>query len=60
MNYNTHARDDGYHCIVETRTGLKIEDALTKEQAKSRVRFLNYGGGFDGWTPHFLMEKLEM
>lgn len=50
--------------IVEVPTGnvihsYKMEDGYEK-QAKIFLRGLNSGGGFDGWTPDFLLTKFAI
>jgi hypothetical protein len=45
--------------IVETQTGQVLKENLDREQAKNMCRHLNFGGGFDGNTPGFFLNKLE-
>ena len=43
--------------IVETTTDLTVKTGLSRTEAKELCRHLNFGGGFDGWTPTFFLEK---
>lgn len=47
--------------VFETRTTTKekvfIKRFMYKEEAKTFSRHLNLGGGFDGWTPDFFLNK---
>lgn len=43
--------------VLETNTNQLIESNMTQAQAKSLCRHLNFGGGFDGWTPTFFLAK---
>ena len=43
--------------VVELPTGHAIYKEVTIKEAKSACRHLNFGGGFDGWTPAFFLQK---
>ena len=58
VNYKVQKSNDMYE-VLETETGNVIEDGLTSNQAKDLCRHLNFGGGFDGWTPGFFNEKIK-
>ncbi len=45
--------------VVETGTRQIMKSDMTKEEAKTLCRHLNFGGGFDGWTPSFFLQKCE-
>ena len=45
--------------ILETKTNQIVKEGLGMRQAKEMVRHLNFGGGFDGWTPAFFLAKSE-
>lgn len=45
--------------VLETQTGHIISSHSTKDQAKAVCRHLNFGGGFDGYTPEFFLQKLK-
>lgn len=51
--YNRDQNDSSLWAILEKTTGHIIEDLLPFEKARTMTRHLNYGGGFDGWTPSF-------
>lgn len=46
------------HDVVETTTNQVIKTDMTQSEAKALVRHLNMGGGFDGNTPAFFLERL--
>lgn len=45
--------------VIETKTDQVIASSLPMSQAKAMVRHLNFGGGFDGFTPSFFIEKIK-
>lgn len=45
--------------VLETATEQVIKKFETVESAKKFMRNLNLGGGFDGWTPSFLLRDLS-
>ena len=45
--------------VLETTTNHIICSKLPQKEAKSVCRNLNFGGGFDGWTPAFFLEKFD-
>jgi hypothetical protein len=46
--------------VIEHGTQQIVKSGMTKEEAKTACRHLNFGGGFDGWTPQFFLEKIEI
>ena len=49
--------------VLETKTGQYIATNLNNMEAKSMIRHLNMGGGFDGETPAFFLQlipKMEL
>ena len=46
--------------VVEVPTGLTIRSQVSVDQARELCRHLNFGGGFDGYTPPFFLQKLEI
>jgi len=44
--------------VVETTTEQIINTFSTMKEAKNYMRYLNLGGGFDGWTPQFMLKKV--
>lgn len=45
--------------VVEQTTGQVVKDGLLSHDAQALCRHLNFGGGFDGWTPGFFNEKIK-
>lgn len=45
--------------VIESNTDQVIKTDMTHADAKNLCRSLNFGGGFDGWTPAFFLEKRE-
>ncbi len=43
--------------VIEVSTGHIIMQQISSSKLKSTCRHLNFGGGFDGWTPKFFLEK---
>ncbi len=46
--------------VIEVPTGLTISSQVPVDEARELCRHLNFGGGFDGCTPAFFLEKLEI
>ena len=44
----------------ETKEEIVIRTFRDKEEAKTFSRFLNLGGGFDGWTPNFFVNQVKI
>ena len=65
MNYKivTHSKNGNAtqtaSSILETKTGQYIATNLNNTVAKSMVRSLNMGGGFDGETPAFFLQQIN-
>jgi uncharacterized FlaG/YvyC family protein len=45
--------------VVETSTNQIIKTFPAPKEAKEFMRHLNLGGGFDGWTPSFMLKKIN-
>lgn len=58
VKYKVQKSDDLFE-VLETETGNIIKSELTNSQAKDLCRRLNFGGGFDGWTPSFFNENIK-
>lgn len=58
VNYKIQQVETLYQ-IVETKTGNVVAGNLDQQQAKTTCRHLNFGGGFDGWTPDFFLQKTK-
>lgn len=59
MNYHIVPDNEGVFVVIETRTDIVMGKHSSHKKAKEQQRFLNLGGGFDGHTPAFLMEKIK-
>ena len=46
--------------VVETASGRSIKQFPLKTEAVKLLRFLNLGGGFDGWSPSFFLKKIDL
>ena len=57
MNYKIITNPGHFFDVVETNTNQIIRTFTVHQEAKSYMRFLNLGGGFDGFTPNFLIER---
>ena len=60
VNYTAHidAPSTHYADILETTTDQVIKSAMHVPAARELLRYLNMGGGFDGWTPAFFLERI--
>lgn len=45
--------------IIETKTDQIVIKTACMSKAKEIVRHLNFGGGFDGFTPAFFLAQRE-
>lgn len=43
--------------VIETTTDQVIASSLPMSEAKAMTRHLNFGGGFNGNTPAFFLQK---
>lgn len=43
--------------VVETKTGQTMGSAIPVKEAREFCRSLNFGGGFNGNTPSFFLQK---
>jgi hypothetical protein len=61
MGYRVHRQNDKFK-VVEIVDGevKEISSGMRQEDAKTLSRSLNFGGGFDGRTPDFFLQKLEL
>ena len=50
---------NGVWNIVETQTDHVVATIKNKDEAKKRMRNLNFGAVFDGWTPAFFLKNLN-
>ena len=62
MNYNlVEGQDKLMYDVVEETTGQVIKSFAGDKflEAREFMRHLNLGGGFDGFTPTFLLKKFS-
>lgn len=57
VNYKVQMSKNGMYEIIETLTNNRVAQNLDIHQAKASCRHLNFGGGFDGWTPTFFLTE---
>jgi len=58
MNYKMF-NDLGSYKVLETTTEQTVGLFSTEIEARKFLRHLNFGGGFDGWTPSFFLRDLS-
>jgi hypothetical protein len=58
MNYKMF-NDFGSYKVLETTTEQTVGLFSTELEARKFLRHLNFGGGFDGWTPSFFLRDLS-
>lgn len=51
---------NGFFYVKETVTDQIIKCFQAKEPARKFMKHLNFGGGFDGWTPIFFLKKIPL
>jgi hypothetical protein len=62
-----HPEDSVKNCPVydvverraETKEELLISRFTSRDEAKAFSKHLNFGGGFDGWTPNFFLNNTK-
>jgi len=62
INYNlVEGQDKSKYDVLEETTGQVIKSFAGDKfsEARAFMRHLNLGGGFDGWTPSFLLKKIS-
>ena len=58
MKYEINVKyKDKMYEIVETATDQVIEVCTDVFTAQKQKTHFNRGGGFDGWTPSFMLQK---
>lgn len=58
MTYRVSKKKDKFN-VVEKDTDLIVATRDTREEAKTLVRSLNLGGGFNGFTPEFFTQDFS-
>lgn len=56
MNYKIIS-SKGNHKVIEKPTDQVIKSFKTRSEAREYLKFLNFGGAWDGWTPNFILER---
>ena len=59
MNYKIFESNSKFE-VIETTTGQRVKAFALMAEAKKFMRHLNLGGGFDGWTPTFLLKNISI
>jgi len=62
MTYNlVEGKDKSMYDVFEETTSQVIKSFPGDKfsEARSFMRHLNLGGGFDGWTPSFLVKNIQ-
>jgi hypothetical protein len=62
MNYNlVEGKDKSMYDVLEETTNQVIKSFPGDKfsEARAFMRHLNLGGGFDGWTPSFLVKNIS-
>lgn len=57
MNKYFIVKDDNIYQVWEKQTNILLKEYKTHKEARNLKDHLNFGGGFDGWTPNFFSEK---
>lgn len=57
INYYVTKTDDTWS-VIETQTEMVVDSFGEKSLALEFCDFLNAGGGFDGFTPTFMLKKV--
>ena len=63
MNYNlVEGKDKTMYDVLEETTNQVIKSFPGDKFSEARefMRHLNLGGGFDSWTPAFLLKKINI
>jgi hypothetical protein len=58
VNYKIKVTEKGVG-VIETSTNQIIREFKGIDKARKFLRHLNLGGGFDGWTPSFLLRDFS-
>lgn len=60
MGYRIHTAEDQFK-VVEVVEG-EVRDIKTGDESEIRSlqKHLNFGGGFDGWTPEFFLQRIAI
>ena len=53
-------QDDFFWGVAENKTEQIIDTFFFQEDAEQYARFLSKGGGFDGFTPSFMLQSFKI
>jgi len=59
LNYIIEANSTEYN-VIETPSEQIIKTYQVYKDARHLMRHLNLGGAFDGWTPTFMLKKINI
>lgn len=59
-NYQILIDDSFQFNIFEKNTNQIIKTFFFEDDAKDYLKFLDRGGAFNGWTPHFMLLKVNI
>jgi diaminopimelate decarboxylase len=59
MNYKIKSNNNLFE-VVETATNQIVGKFADQKAAKELLRHLNLGGGFDGWSPTFILKTIKI
>ena len=59
MDYKVVKKDNTY-TVLETKTEHNVGTYLSETEARVIARMYNLGGGFAGWTPKFILNKVDV
>lgn len=59
MDYKYVLQDNLTYNVVENQTGLVVVKGVSQEKARDTTKHLNFGGGFAGWTPQFILKEFK-
>jgi len=59
MDYKTIKNNSNYG-VFETKTEQVIATVNSETEARNITRMYNFGGGFAGWTPKFILNKVNV
>jgi len=60
VNYKIKNNPNNNFEVIETSTEQIVATFSAQKDAKQLLRHLNLGGGFDGWTPQFMLKKIKL
>lgn len=60
MDYEVIIDEEFLWSVYEKNTDKIIKKFFFEEDAIEYAKFLEFGGGFSGWTPNFILTKTEL